>query len=249
VCANVGDCRCILLQLPEKTDDTEVAALTEATANVSLQDSSNSDGGINNAVEQKPFSRKDKESLQFSVKPLSTDHKPELEKEKLRIEEAGLTVMEEKFNDPHDGSERSIHKVVLSEDNRMATSRAWGDFEYKTNEDLPPEQQAVTAAPEVKVHARTSRDAFLVAACDGIWDVMSSEDVAAFVAGRWDFYHGGTIPAPAALLPTIADDLLKECLRRGSTDNLSVTLAALSDWADTVSSQRSAAVQRRKIDF
>lgn len=244
MCANVGDCRCILLQRPEQPDAAAIAALTESTANVSLQDSSNNNN--DDTMEQKPSSRKDKESLQFSVTALSTDHKPNLESEKLRIENAGLTVMEERFNDPRDGSERTIHKVKLSESDRLAMARAWGDFEYKTNDELPPDQQAVTAAPEVTVHERDSRDAFLVAACDGIWDVMSNEDVAAFVAGRLEHYRGGSDPAPTALLPTIANDLLKECLNRGSTDNLSVTLAALSDWAGAVSSL---STTQRKIDF
>ena len=46
-------------------------------------------------------------------------------------------------------------------------SRAIGDFEFKKSADLPPEQQIVTAFPDVTVHETTEDDEFLVVACDG----------------------------------------------------------------------------------
>lgn len=35
-------------------------------------------------------------------------------------------------------------------------TRSFGDFYLKQNDQLPPDQQAVIALPEVKVHARNS---------------------------------------------------------------------------------------------
>lgn len=49
----------------------------------------------------------------------------------------------------------------------LALSRAIGDFEFKKSADLPPEQQIVTAFPDVTVHEITDDDEFLVIACDG----------------------------------------------------------------------------------
>lgn len=49
----------------------------------------------------------------------------------------------------------------------LALSRAIGDFEFKKSADLPPEQQIVTAFPDVTTHEITDDDEFLVIACDG----------------------------------------------------------------------------------
>lgn len=49
----------------------------------------------------------------------------------------------------------------------LALSRAVGDFEFKKSADLPPEQQIVTAFPDVAVHTITEDDEFLIVACDG----------------------------------------------------------------------------------
>jgi serine/threonine protein phosphatase PrpC len=49
----------------------------------------------------------------------------------------------------------------------LALSRAIGDFEFKKSAELAPEQQIVTAYPDVTVHDITDDDEFLVVACDG----------------------------------------------------------------------------------
>jgi protein phosphatase 2C family protein 2/3 len=56
----------------------------------------------------------------------------------------------------------------------LALSRAIGDFEFKKGADLAPEQQIVTAFPDVVTHDISSDDEFLVIACDGM----------SFIAGR-----------------------------------------------------------------
>ena len=49
----------------------------------------------------------------------------------------------------------------------LALSRAIGDFEFKKSADLSPEQQIVTAFPDVVTHEISEDDEFLVIACDG----------------------------------------------------------------------------------
>ncbi|KAK4971881.1 Protein phosphatase 2C 2 [Elasticomyces elasticus] len=97
------------------------------------------------------------------AKPLSFDHKPQNEGEKARICAAGGFVDFGRVN------------------GNLALSRAIGDFEFKKSADLPPEQQIVTAFPDVTVHEITDDDEFLVIACDGIWDCQSSQAVIEFV--------------------------------------------------------------------
>jgi len=50
----------------------------------------------------------------------------------------------------------------------LALSRAIGDFEFKKSAELAPEQQIVTAYPDVVVHEMGDDDEFLVIACDGM---------------------------------------------------------------------------------
>ena len=95
--------------------------------------------------------------------------------ERQRIQEAGGTVLIQRVN----GS--------------LAVSRALGDFEYKNNSNRAPNQQLVSPEPEVTCHTRllsannAAQDeqvAFIVLACDGIWDVMTNEELAAYILGR-----------------------------------------------------------------
>lgn len=55
----------------------------------------------------------------------------------------------------------------------LALSRAIGDFEFKKSADLAPEQQIVTAFPDVVTHEVSADDEFLVLACDGT-NIMSA---------------------------------------------------------------------------
>jgi serine/threonine protein phosphatase PrpC len=163
-------------------------------------------------------------SSSITATQLSTDHKPQLPSERTRVETAGLKIETESFFDEAVGKQLVLHKVVLSAGNRMACSRSFGDFEYKANGMLGHDEQAIIAIPEVKVHARCSNDLYLVTACDGVWDVMSNEDVANFVTTSISHLDNVT----ALTLPQIGDELMAECLRRGSEDNMSVVIVSLS---------------------
>lgn len=55
----------------------------------------------------------------------------------------------------------------------LALSRAIGDFEFKKSAELSPEQQIVTAYPDVITHNISEDDEFLVIACDGKQNCLS----------------------------------------------------------------------------
>ncbi|CAB9529650.1 Protein phosphatase 2C [Seminavis robusta] len=229
VVANVGDSRCILVQkgsgsdeppelveetvgTPEKTTTTSGDAPETPTVGV--------DGTITNAIDQG-----------FVAVAMSDDHKPNLPAERQRIENNNLKVVEATIQED-DGTTSTIYRVQKSENNTLAVSRSFGDFEYKSNNQLGPDEQAVIAVPEVRVHSRdATKDMYLVLACDGVWDVMSNEDVAKFVVDRVDDLDQGADNG-ARLLSTVGDDLLEHCLNKGSTDNMSVVVAALSQTMD-----------------
>lgn len=41
---------------------------------------------------------------------------------------------------------------------------------------LTPDNQAVTAKPDIKTVKRSKDDEFIVNACDGIWDCLTNEE-------------------------------------------------------------------------
>jgi len=95
---------------------------------------------------------------QKMCEPLSDDHKPENPGERARIEAAGGFVEENRVN----GS--------------LNLSRSMGDFEYKSKKELKYNEQQVIVDPEIKKVARQANDQFIMMACDGIWDCVTSEE-------------------------------------------------------------------------
>jgi protein phosphatase 1G len=94
---------------------------------------------------------------------LSRDHKPELTAERERILKAGGFIHMGRVN----GS--------------LNLTRAIGDVEFKQNKYLTPEKQIVTANPDINIVELCDDDDFLVVACDGIWDCMSSQQLVNFI--------------------------------------------------------------------
>ncbi|KAK3170938.1 hypothetical protein OEA41_003022 [Lepraria neglecta] len=140
------------------------------------------------------------------AKPLSYDHKPQNEGEKARICAAGGFVDFGRVN------------------GNLALSRAIGDFEFKKSAELSPEQQIVTAFPDVIAHTITDDDEFLVIACDGIWDCQSSQAVVEFV-------RRGI--AAQQELSKISENMMDNCLASNSEtggvgcDNMTMIVIAL----------------------
>ena len=62
----------------------------------------------------------------------------------------------------------------------LAVSRALGDYEYKQNSGKGQCEQLVSPEPEITALEISEDDEFAVLACDGVWDVMTSEEVSPF---------------------------------------------------------------------
>ncbi len=63
-------------------------------------------------------------------------------------------------------------------------SRSLGDMEYKQNKKLGPEEQMITAYPELKVETLTPDCDFIILACDGIWDCLTNQEICDIVSDR-----------------------------------------------------------------
>lgn len=103
---------------------------------------------------------------------LSHDHKPNDDPERRRIEAAGGYVEEIPVGP------RMHYRV----NGNLNLSRAIGDLTYKAQPDLLPEQQIICSTPDIICEELTADDEFIVLACDGIWDMKSSQEVCDFVA-------------------------------------------------------------------
>lgn len=117
----------------------------------------------------------------------TVDHKPYNIVEKNRIEKAGGTVMMQRVN----GS--------------LAVSRALGDFDYKRSVELEATQQLVSPEPDLTVQDRDLKDQFLLLACDGVYDVMTNEEVVAYVLNQLQLKED---------LSQICSDLIDLCLNK-----------------------------------
>lgn len=119
-----------------------------------------------------------------SAVALTEDHKPERPDEQNRIKKAGGYVQMGRVN------------------GNLNLTRSLGDFDYKDNVNISPQDQIITAYPDTVALERTADDDFLVLACDGVWDMLSNQECVDFIYER------------IASLPVdqISEQLLDRCL-------------------------------------
>eukprot|EP00729_Bicosta_minor_P013132 gene13132-24060_t len=139
-------------------------------------------------------------SSEKRVRFATADHKPTDVKERNRIMQAGGYVL--------------MGRVC----GNLAVSRALGDYDYKDRPDLSQDMQKVGAGADVTIIDRVAADDYLVLACDGIWDVISNEQCIDFVTRYHSAGHS---------LTKVAHKLLDTCLKKGSSDNMSVLIVRL----------------------
>ena len=104
-------------------------------------------------------------------------------------------------------------------DGDLAVSRALGDFQYKDRNDLPAEEQKVTALPVIITKDRSEQDEFIIVACDGIWDVVSNEECVEMV--QQILNEGEREPG------LIAEEVIDLCLGKNSRDNMTCNIVLM----------------------
>ncbi|RCH94703.1 Protein phosphatase 2C 2 [Rhizopus stolonifer] len=154
--------------------------------------------------------------------PMTQDHKPKHPREQSRIKNAGGFVRNGRVN------------------GHLALSRALGDFIFKSNTGLTPDRQAVTAEPDIIEHALTDHDEFMVLACDGIWDCLSTQEVVDFIRCKLCEHKS---------LGPICEELMDYCLAETNNfsgvgcDNMTIIVVAFlrkrtpQQWYDWMASK------------
>ncbi|EEF43151.1 protein phosphatase 2c, putative [Ricinus communis] len=129
---------------------------------------------------------------------MSQDHRPSYLPERKRVEELGGYIEDEYLN------------------GYLSVTRALGDWDLK----LPlGAASPLIADPDVQQLMLTEDDEFMIIGCDGIWDVMSSQNAVRFVRRGLRRHDDPEL---------CARELVMEASRLNSTDNLTVVIICFS---------------------
>ncbi|CAN0043269.1 unnamed protein product [Scytosiphon promiscuus] len=141
---------------------------------------------------------------------LTSDHRPSRDDERRRVKEAGGFISRDRLN------------------GLLGVTRAFGDIAFKQ---FPPsagddmwQGQQLTSQPEtssVKVHPD---DTFVILACDGVWDLVSSQQVVSYVQRRL-LKHRDVQRASRELCKTLG--------KMSGSDNCSCVITCLNQVAVT----------------
>lgn len=146
---------------------------------------------------------------------VSEDHKPKRMDEKKRIERAGGLVLQVRgaWRVAASTNPNSMSRSARREYQGLAMTRSLGDLYFKQPVALS------IAEPEIQVVPLSDKDLFLVLATDGVYDVMSNQEVVDLALRHWDD------PEEAS------KNIVRSAYKRGSEDNLTVLVIQFG-WAD-----------------
>lgn len=132
-----------------------------------------------------------------SALPLSKDHKPNWPEEKYRIENLNGKI----YFDDYDWR---IHD--------LSVSRAFGDIYAYPH---------VCQTPDIFNYKIIPEDKFIVLACDGLWDVLSNQDVVNYIL---HFCYNENLSMRINKNLDISKKLAEYAIKKGSTDNISIII-------------------------
>jgi serine/threonine protein phosphatase PrpC len=132
---------------------------------------------------------------------LTKDHKPMHWEEKIRIESLGGVIIKEANDDPRIKG--------------LSVSRAFGDL------DATP---YVTHVPEIFNYKVNADSKFVILGCDGVWDVLSSQDAVDFVITEMKNLNTYNENYHTHNQRNIAKKLGEYALKKGSGDNISLVI-------------------------
>ena len=166
-----------------------------------------------------------KSTLFFSTE----DHKPGSPTEKLRIENAGGKIYQTPTLIPlyQNGKEIDIPWRVFP--GRLSVSRTFGDVEAK-NESLGGMKNVVVALPDITEIELDEDFNFIVLGCDGIFDVLSNEEIlecVKIVLKEKEIKDFKNINM-SQLCGDIAEMIVKSSLAKDSFDNVSCIVVAIN---------------------
>jgi len=231
--ANLGDCRAVLARHDQKFGiGGSAGELWPLGALIEIREAANSDlrGQRGLIVEVRSASKKlyvvrllrdgalrpmRQAALrllsELRAQRLTQDHKPDTASERQRIEALGGKVEERQQYGANKGPARVAG---------IATSRSFGSLGAKP---------FVSARPDLYENNLSDRDAFVVFASDGVWDVLEDQLVVDLIWDLISSVHDSRL-GPTAALAEAAQLIIQTAMDRGSLDNLTCVILMLG-WA------------------
>lgn len=119
----------------------------------------------------------------------------------------------------------------------LTVARALGDWHIDGLKEFGVDGP-LTAVPEMRELTLSEEDEFLIIACDGLWDVFSSQNAIDFARKQLQLHNDPQI---------CSKELVKEALRRDTCDNLTVVMVCFQDIAPSVRPVPNASPVKRSI--
>ena len=148
---------------PKSSENCDIAQMTGCTSCICIIDEINKKIYFANSGDSRVVLCKKGKAYQMSL-----DHKPDLSIEKNRIYKANGWVSEGRIK------------------GNLNLSRSLGDLEYKQNKNLSPQEQMITAFPDVNIEKIDDNCDFIIIGCDGIWDCLSNQQACDYVKNGFE---------------------------------------------------------------
>ena len=153
----------------------------------------------------------------YKIELVTTDHKPNNEKEKNRITKAGGQIYKNNNNFPIYQNGKKIETPWRVLPGRLSVSRTFGDVEAKY-EKFGGKEGVIIACPDIYEIELNKSFNFMVIACDGVFDVLSNEDLMKCLEIVIKEKKGNNI---REICGFFAEMIIKSALAKGSFDNVS----------------------------
>ncbi|CAJ2627806.1 unnamed protein product [Trifolium pratense] len=163
----------------------------------------------------------------FAVKELTSDHHPDREDEKTRVEAAGGQVL----------NWGGVPRV----NGQLAITRAIGDVFFKS--------YGVISVPEVTDwQPLTANDSYLVAASDGVFEKLSVQDVCDLL---WEVHRFSDMRSECTSSSSysLADFIINTALKKGSMDNMAAVVVPLESAKSSANSLRRSYTENEDAGF
>ena len=186
---------------------------------------------------------------------LSKDHRPGEESEYKRILEAGGKIYKTEYeyekNNYNNKNVSSLMGPLRVLPGKLSVSRTIGDIEAK-NPKFGGNPNVIISIPEIKYFDNNNKNDFILMGCDGIFEKLKNREV---IEKIWKEINNNNYPDIHNLSGYCVESLIRECLKKDSSDNLTAILLSLKDYSSIknfnsfAKTQNNAANKGKKVSF
>lgn len=157
---------------------------------------------------------------------LSRDHRPGDEKEYQRILQAGGKIYQTEYENQNVASEHIVGPLRVIP-GKLSVSRTIGDIEAK-NQKYGGNPNVIISTPEIKYFDINDNSDYILIGCDGIYEKMKNKQIVDTV---WSVINNSEREAIDIhnMAGMSLEKTVDECLKKDSTDNLTMIIICFKD--------------------